>query len=198
MALTKDEFKEKLENAIDVQIAHLLQSKPANEKFLNYVDTMTISSRIDGVFLPVLGTVPAQIKAAHQLPSALLQPDRDQVSKILKDVISLIGLGGGAAMIVSAILTGMGAGAGVIATITAFFLGVSTTGPLFLAISGAVVAALSVYILTVTSSPLKATMLYQKSLKAGISSAIEGLWDETWKDEKKYGDVLSTVVTLER
>ena len=97
-------------------------------------------------------------------PSAL---EREQLIK------GAFGIGGGAAGIGGA----LGWGAGVIASVSAFFVGTSLAGPAGWAISGITLAGIAAYFAT-TSNEAKDTERFLNVLKSSTGRAVEVIWPE--------------------
>jgi hypothetical protein len=115
---------------------------------------------------------------------AVLAPGLEQKKQLVKKMGAVAG--GGAAG-VAAILAGLagifGWGAGVVASIHAFFFGVSLAGPIALIASGVVVAAIAGYWALTSDDRTNSSRAY-RALQSGCANAVDAIWAE-------YGDALA-------
>lgn len=170
-------FKVALVCTIDVKYAELMRGKGDADKFLTYVDGQTLTVAVRNIFRSALNSIPPQIEAACNLSDAILSPTADERIHRLK---AAIGIGGGAAgigMIIAAVGSALGWGAGIVATVSAFFVGTSMAGPLGWGISGLAVAGIAAYFAT-SSNKNTDTERFLKVLKNSTSRAVDVIWPE--------------------
>lgn len=170
---------------IDNKVTALLAQKPDDKKFLEFHDMELLCDFAENIWATQCGCVPQQIKGVSAVAKAVLDPDWTRKVSLCKDALALLGGVGGVAAIIGAIGTALGLGAGVIATITAFFVGISWTGPLAVAALGAVAVALAGYL---AFNDIPAQMMSERALRAlkdGTKESLPEVWKEygsKWKD----------------
>lgn len=170
-------FNAALGSTIDVKFAEVMNGKADPNKFLTFVDSQILTATVRNVFRSALDTIPPQIEAACKLSEAILAPSALEREQLIK---SAVGVGGGAAgigMIIAGIGGALGWGAGVIASVSAFFVGTSLAGPVGWAIAGITLAGIAAYFAT-TSSEAKDTERFLIVLKSSTSRAVEAIWPE--------------------
>lgn len=169
-------FKSALDSTIDVKYAEIMSSK-ADDKFLTFVDSQILTASVRNVFKIALDAVPPQIEAACKLSEAILAPSALEREQLIK---SAVGIGGGAAgigMIIAGVGSALGWGAGIIASVSAFFVGTSLAGPAGWAIAGVTLAGIAAYFAT-TSNKTTDTERFLNVLKSSTSRAVEVIWPE--------------------
>lgn len=170
-------FQSALDSTIDIKFAEIIKTKPEKENFLNFIDSQIMTASVRNVFKNALGAVPPQIEAACKLSEAILAPSALEREQLIK---SAVGIGGGAAgvgMIIAGVGGALGWGAGVIASVSAFFVGTSLAGPAGWAIAGITLAGIAAYFAT-TSNQMKDTERFLNVLKSSCSRAVEAIWPE--------------------
>lgn len=170
-------FNAALGSTIDVKFAEIMNGKTVENKFLNYVDSQILTATVRNVFKNALDVVPPQVEAACKMSEAILAPSALEREQLIK---SAVGIGGGAAgigMIIAGIGGALGWGAGVIASVSAFFVGTSLAGPAGWAIAGITLAGIAAYFAT-TSNETKDTERFMNVLKSSTERAVEAIWPE--------------------
>lgn len=170
-------FNSALESTIDVKFAEIMSSKADTDNFLTFIDSRILTASVRNVFKNALDAVPPQIEAACKLSEAILAPSAQEREQLLK---SAVGIGGGAAgigMIIAGVGGALGWGAGIIASVSAFFVGTSLAGPAGWAIAGITLAGIAAYFAT-TSNEAKNTERFLNVLKSSTSRAVEAIWAE--------------------
>lgn len=170
-------FNAALGSTIDVKFAEVMSGKTDSNKFLTYVDSQILTATVRNVFKNALGVVPPQVEAACKMSEAILAPSALEREQLIK---SAVGIGGGAAgigMIIAGIGGALGWGAGVIASVSAFFVGTSMAGPVGWAIAGITLAGTAAYFAT-TSNQTKDTERFMNVLKSSTGRAVEAIWPE--------------------
>jgi hypothetical protein len=175
--LSRVHFNSALDSTIDVKFAEIMNSKADTDKFLTFVDSQILTASVRNVFKNALDAVPPQIEAACKLSEAILAPSALEREQLIKGAV---GIGGGAAgigMIIAGIGGALGWGAGVIASVSAFFVGTSLAGPGGWAIAGIALAGIAAYFAT-TSNEAKDTERFLNVLKSSTGRAVEAIWPE--------------------
>jgi hypothetical protein len=170
-------FNSALGSTIDVKFAEVMSGKTDANKFLTYVDSQILTATVRNVFKNALGVVPPQVEAACKMSEAILAPSALEREQLIK---SAVGIGGGAAgigMIIAGIGGALGWGAGVIASVSAFFVGTSIAGPVGWAIAGITLAGTAAYFAT-TSNETKDTERFMNVLKSSTGRSVEAIWPE--------------------
>jgi hypothetical protein len=175
--LSRARFFSALESTIDVKFSEIMSNKGETSKFLTFVDSQIMSASVRNVFKNALDVVPPQIEAACKLSEAILAPSAQEREQLIK---SAVGIGGGAAgigMIITGIGGALGWGAGILASVSAFFVGTSIAGPAGWAIAGITLAGIAAYFAT-TSNQAKDTERFLSVLKSSTNRAVEAIWPE--------------------
>lgn len=170
-------FKAALDSTIDVKFAEVMNGKANGDKFLTFTDSQIFTASVRNVLKNALDAVPPQIEAACKLSEAILAPSATEREQLIK---SAVGIGGGAAgigMIIAGVGSALGWGAGVIASVSAFFVGTSLAGPAGWAIAGITLAGIAAYFAT-TSNHATDTERFLNVLKSSTSRAVEAIWPE--------------------
>lgn len=170
-------FKSALDSTIDVKFAEVMSGKTDGEKFLTFIDSQILTASVRNVFKNALDAVPPQIEAACKLSEVILAPSATEREQLIK---SAVGIGGGAAgigMIIAGVGSALGWGAGIIASVSAFFVGTSLAGPAGWAIAGITLAGIAAYFAT-TSNHATDTERFLNVLKSSTSRAVDAIWSE--------------------
>lgn len=168
-------FKAALESTIDVKFAEIMRGKTDTEKFLTYVDGQVLTASVRNIFKSALSVTPPQIEAACTLSEAIIAPSSEERERLIK---MAVGTGGGAAgigMIIAGVGGALGWGAGVVASVSAFFVGTSLAGPIGWAIAGVTLAGVAAYFAT-TSNKHTDTERFLNVLKKSNSRAVDAIW----------------------
>lgn len=170
-------FNSAMDSTIDLKFSEIINSKADTNKSLTFVDGQILTASVRNVFRNALDVVPPQIEAACKLSEAILAPSALEREQLVK---SAVGIGGGAAgigMIISGIGGALGWGSGIVASVSAFFVGTSLAGPAGWAIAGITLAGIAAYFAT-TSNQAKDTERFLDVLKSSIARAVEAIWPE--------------------
>lgn len=175
--MDKDQFKASLDSSIDAKFASIMSTKTSKDRYLNYVDALTLTTMVRNVFNNRLGKTPPEVEAACRLSEAVLAPTARERENHIKAAIAA---GGGAAAI-AMVLTGIGAilgwGAGIISAIAAFFTGTSILGPIGWIAGGLAIAGVAGYF-ALTGNPQKDTERFLAVLKSSSGQALNAIWEE--------------------
>lgn len=170
-------FNAALGSTIDVKFAEIMTGKADANKYLTFVDSQILTATVCNVFKNALDAVPPQVEAACKLSDAILAPSALERVQLIK---SAVGIGGGAAgigMILAGIGGALGWGAGIIASVSAFFVGTSLAGPAGCALAGITLVGIAAYF-SITSNEAKDTERFMNVLKSSASRAVEAIWPE--------------------
>lgn len=178
-----DKFKAVLESTIDLKFAEVLQSKSDADKYLNYFEAQILTTAVRNIFKTILTLTPPQVDAACMLSEAILAPSVQKKQDQLKAAIGLAGGTAGIGMVITGIGVALGWGAGIVASVTAVFVGTSFAGPAGLILAGVMAAGIAGYFAT-TSNKHTDTERFVKVLKSSTSKAVEAIWAE-------HGEALS-------
>jgi hypothetical protein len=180
----KDKFKCRLNNTIKAKFSELMQARPdSTAKGINYIEAQTLTTCVRNIFINRLGIVPPQVETACLMSEAVVAPDKISQMELIK---AAIGIGGGAAgigIVIAAIGTALGWGAGVIASVTAFFVGTAIGGPVLWAVAGVIIAGIASYYAFLGSNA-ELTQRFLNTLEKSTQSAVDVIWPE-------YGEKLS-------
>ncbi|MBC2596134.1 hypothetical protein H5P28_17840 [Ruficoccus amylovorans] len=178
-----DEFKALLESTLDAKFAQIMSDKPAKERFLRYVDGITLTTAVRNIFKHKLKVTPPQVEAACKLSEAVLAPSGRERENLIKAAVGVGGGAAGIAMVIGGIGAALGWGAGAVAATTAFFMGSSIAGPVGWISTGIAIAAVAGYFV-LTGSPQKDTERFMRVPKNSVNQAVEAIWPQ-------YGEALS-------
>ncbi len=179
-------FKAALESTIDLKFAELMQVKQSEDKFLSYIDAQILTASVRNIFKTPLKTTPPQVEAACGLSEAILAPSTQERKNLIKAAIGLAGGTAGIGLVIGGVGAALGWGAGILATVTAVFVGSSFTGPMGWALAGVSLAAIAGYFAT-TSNKQVDTERFLRVLKSSTSKAVDAIWPE-------HGETLSEVI----
>ena len=182
-------FKSSLDSNIDVKFAEIMQRKTAGNEFLTYVDGQILTAGVRNVFKNSLKITPPQIEAACNLSDAVLAPTAAEKKRLIKTALGGGGAMAGIGMIIGGVGAALGWGAGMVAGVTAFFVGGHVLGPVMWVTSGVAIAAIAGYFMT-TSDNFKDTERFLKVLKNATANAVDAIWSE-------HGETLSKLVKRE-
>lgn len=175
--MNADEFKAKLEGTIDAKFAEIIANKDENSRFLDFVDGKTLTTAVRNIFKNRLKSTPPQIEAACLLSEAVLAPSVRERQQLVRAAIAIGGGTAGIAMIIVGIGAALGWGSGVVASVIAWFVGISMTGPIAWIAGGAAVAAIAGY-LSITNNPQKNTERFIRVLKNSTAKGVDAIWDQ--------------------
>lgn len=175
--MNNEEYKGLLESTIDAKFAEIMNGKVANERFLTYVDAVTLTTSVRNIFKNKLKITPPQVEAACKLSEAVLAPSGKERENLIRAAVGIGGGTAGIAMIIGGIGAALGWGAGVIAAVVAFFAGSSIAGPIGWITAGVAIAAIAGYF-ALTGSPQKDTERFMRVLKSSTSQAVDAIWPQ--------------------
>lgn len=182
--MTSDEFKATLESTIDAKFAEIMKSKAEADRHLTYIDAVTLTTAVRNIFKHKLRVTPPQVEAACKLSEAVLAPTSAERQNLIKAAVGAAGGAAGIAMIIGGIGAALGWGAGVIATVTAFFVGSAIAGPAAWIVAGVAIAAIAGYF-AFTGNKHTDTERFMSVLKNSSSQAVDAIWSQYESDLSK-------------
>ena len=172
----RENFKRDLAYTIDCCFCNEM-SKSTDGK-LSYAGAQSIFANVRTLFKERTGVIPAEVEKACLLSEAIIAPSRKAKIQLLK---AAGGIGGSTTCIVaiiSQIGIILGWGKGVIAAVTAFFVGTSFTAQyITIGIAAGVMVGLAIYFRG-SGSDAKRTEKFLKALKRSCCAAVDAIWDE--------------------
>jgi len=171
------QFNSALASTIDVKFAELMSGKTDAKRFLTYVDSQILTATVRNVFNNALDTVPPQVEAACRLSEAILAPSALERERLIKGAVGIGGSAAGIGMIIAGIGGALGWGAGIVASVSAFFVGTSVAGPAGWMIAGITLAGVAAYF-AATSNEAKDTERFMGVLKSSVDRAVESICPE--------------------
>lgn len=179
----KDKFKTRLNNTIQVKFSELMKNRAEGERAIDFIEAKTLTTTVRNIFINRLGIVPPQVETACLMSEAVVAPDKIAQWELIK---AALGIGGGVAgigIVIAAVGTALGWGAGVITAVTAFFVGISPTGPIAWGIIGLTITGIATYY-AFSGSKMELTQRFLDTLEKSTQSAVDIIWPE-------YGEKLS-------
>lgn len=169
-------FRTKLLFAVDHAIDMRMACKQDGE-FFAYEDAHDICSRVRMFFNKVLGFVPPEIEGSCLIGETLVAPGMLEKIELLKKALMVLGPLSGTGMIIGGIGLILGWGSGIIAAITAWFTGISLTGPLALIFGGIGVATIATYF---AFSDDKSTYAckFRDIMRKSLAESIHLIWNQ--------------------
>lgn len=130
--MTLDQITVGMEQLINAKASEILSSKPQDQHYLNWRDMQEVCLVVKSACVKQFNEVPQGVEMACYLAEAVLAPDKKAKLKLMKQVISLTSGTTGIAIILAGVGAALGWGAGIVTTVTAFFIGTSMLGPTLL------------------------------------------------------------------
>ena len=153
-----------------------------SQKNKDEVFTLTDAGNITTALLAVVkedyGKIPPQFKAACDLSLAIVAPSQIEKVKYIKSAVGVAGGVAGIGMVISALGTALGWGAGVLASIKAFFVGVSLAGPIAMATLGLAITGIATYFAFSKSDNVTLAQKFREALVKQTEKAVEVTWNK--------------------
>ena len=176
--MTKDEFKTKLNATIAAKTAEILESKPADQKYLGFFDAKVLTEMVRNIFRSKLETVPPIVEQACLLSEVILAPSTMEKAKLLRAVIAIGGGAAGLVLVLTAVGTALGWGAGVFHIIWFWLAGGTIGGPIMWGASGLAMIAICGYF-ALSGNPQKDSQRFLNALNGSLDKAIDAIWEGT-------------------
>lgn len=169
-------FRTKFLFAVDQAINLRMACKKA-EEFFSYEDAHDVCSRVRLFFTNALGFVPPEIEGSCLLGETLVAPTMIEKMDLLKKAVSVLGPLAGIGMIIGGVGMILGWGTGVIAAITAYFTGISLTGPLALIFGGIGIATITTYFAFKDDKSTYGAN-FREVMRKTLTDSIHLIWDK--------------------
>lgn len=182
--MTRDEFKASLESTVDAKFAEIMKTKAPQDKYLTYVDALTLTAAVRNIFKHKLRVTPPQVEAACKLSETVLAPSTVEQQNLIKAAFSIAGGAAGIAMIIGGVGAALGWGAGIVAIVTAFFVGSHIAGPIGWSVAGAAIVAIAGYF-ALTGNVQRDTERFMAVLKNTTAQAVDAIWPQYEADLEK-------------
>lgn len=179
-------FRTKFLFAVDSAIDSRMSTK-SNGDFFMYEDAHDVCSRIRMFFTKAIDFVPPEIEGSCLIGETLVASTMLEKVELLKKAVAVLGPVTGIGMIIGGVGMVLGWGTGVIAAISAFFCGVSLTGPLALIVGGIGVATIATYFAFKDDKSTYGAK-FREVMRKSMTDSIHLIWD-------KYGSKLASAQT---
>lgn len=171
--MTLDQITVNMDMIIQNEISEILSTKPQDQQYLNYLDMRQVCSTVKRYCIDSIGEIPKEVEMACCLAEAVLAPDKKQ---LIKQAVSLASGAGGVACILAGVGSALGWGTGVLAAITAFFVGTSVTIPLIAITGGLALSVVAGYFMFHNDAPTLSNKAI-KALSKGVEKALAAYWE---------------------
>lgn len=178
--MTLDQITVGMEQLINAKASEILSAKPQDQQYLNWRDMQEVCLVVKSACVKQFNEVPQGVEMACYFAEAVLAPDKKAKLKLMKQVISLTSGTTGIAIILAGVGAALGWGAGIVTTVTAFFLGTSMLGPIAAMAGGAILAVIAGYFIFDNDAPT----LSNKAIDA-LRKGLRGALAEYWKEHGK-------------
>ena len=168
-------FRTKFLFAVDHAIDLRMANKPKGE-FFSYEDAHDVCSRVRMFFTKALGFVPPEVEGSCLIGETLVAPTMLDKIDLLKKAVAVLGPVAGIGMIIGGVGMILGWGAGVIAAITAYFTGISLTGPLALIFGGIGIATIATYFALKDDKSTYGAK-FREIMRKSLADSIHLIWD---------------------
>ena len=173
--MTLDQITVGMEQLINA--SEILSSKPQDQQYLNWRDMQEVCLVVKSACVKQFNEVPQGVEMTCYLAEAVLAPDKKAKLKLMKQVISLTSGTTGIAIILAGVGAALGWGAGIVTTVTAFFIGTSILGPIAAMAGGAMLAVIAGYFIFDNDAPTLSNKAVD-ALRKGLRGALAEYWKE--------------------
>lgn len=174
--MTLDQITVNMDMIIQNEISGILSTKPQDRQYLNYLDMRQVCSTVKRYCIDSMGEIPQEVEMACCLAEAVLAPDKKDKKQLVKQAVSLASGAGGVTCIVAGIGGVLGWGTGVLAAVTAFFIGTSLTIPVIAITGGLVLSGIAGYFMFHDDAPTLSNKAI-KALSKGVEKALTAYWE---------------------
>lgn len=176
--MTLDQITVGIEQLINAKASEILSTKPQDQQYLNWRDMQEVCLVVKSACVKQFNEVPQGVEMACYFAETVLAPDKKAKLKLIKQVISLTSGTAGITLILAGVGAASGWGAGIVTTVTAFFLGTSLLGgPLAAMMGGAVLAVIAGYFIFDNDAPTLSNKALD-ALRKGLRGALTEYWNE--------------------
>ena len=175
--LTCTDLQTKYSSLIRKCVTTIMERKSQGEVF-----TLSDGEKIVEALLAVVkkdyNKIPPEFKAACDLSLAIIAPSALEKTRYIKSAVGVAGGMAGIGSVLGALSMVMGWGAGVLAAIKAFFIGVSLTGPIALAVGGLTIAGIATYFAFAKDDNATLAQKFNEALVKQTEKAVETTWNQ--------------------
>ncbi len=171
----RENFKRDLVHTIDCCFCNEMNKSPDGK--LSYAGAQNILANVRIVFKERTGVIPAEVEKACLFCEAIVAPSRKAKIKLLKAAGGTVCSTACIVTIIAQIGIILGWGKGVIAAVTAFFIGTSFTAQYIAIGIAAAVTGLAIYFM-VSGNDAERSEKFLKALKGSCCAAVDSVWDE--------------------
>ena len=173
--MTSEEEKQLFKNRLCGAISEKCTELTCSNGKITYNDGKNIVHFVHMVFLDYINFVPKEVVAACDLSLAFIAPTLKEKKKLIKNVATTMGGAAGLVAIITGIGIALGWGAGVVAAVTAWFMGGPMLGPIFWIFGGASLAAIAGYFYF-SNDDAKEAERFERVLNSSLDKAIDEIW----------------------
>lgn len=155
-----------------------IMSRKSKDDVFTLTDASNITEALLATVINDYGEIPPVFKAACDLSLAIVAPSQIEKIKHIKSAVGVAGGVSGIGMVISALGTVLSWGAGVIASIKAFFVGVSLAGPIAIATLGLATIGIATYFAFSKDDNATLAQKFKESLVKQTEKAVEATWEQ--------------------
>ena len=175
--LTCTDLQTKYASLIRKSVTTIMERKSQGDVF-----TLSDGEKIVTALLSVVkkdyNKIPPELKVACDLSLAIIAPSTLEKTRYIKSAVGVAGGVAGIGSVLGALSMVMGWGAGVLAAIKAFFIGVSLTGPIALAVGGLTIAGIATYFAFAKDDNATLAQKFSEALVKQTEKAVESTWNQ--------------------
>ena len=175
--ITCSDLQTKYASIIRKSFTTIMDNKSQNDVF-TLSDGENIVTALLAVVKKDYNKIPPEIKVACDLSLAIIAPSTLEKTRYIKSAVGVAGGMAGIGSVLGAVSMVMGWGAGVLAAIKAFFIGVSLTGPIALAVGGLTIAGIATYFAFKKEDDATRAQKFKEALIKQTEKAVETTWNQ--------------------
>ena len=175
--ITCSDLQTKYASIIRKSFTTIMDNKSQNDVF-TLSDGENIVTALLAVVKKDYNKIPPEIKVACDLSLAIIAPSTLEKTRYIKSAVGVAGGMAGIGSVLGALSMVMGWGAGVLAAIKAFFIGVSLTGPIALAVGGLTIAGIATYFAFKKEDDATRAQKFKEALIKQTEKAVETTWNQ--------------------
>ena len=171
------EYKEFFKSRLKIAISNSCKELTSEVHKISYNDGKNIINKVRSIFIEYMGFTPKEIDGACNMALIFIAPSMKEKKVLIKRIVISVGTTSALAAIITGIGLALGWGAGAIATVIAYFTGVSLLGPIAWITAGTLIAVLAGYFYFSSSDATEAEQ-FEQALTGGIDKAIDEIWNQ--------------------
>ncbi len=175
--LSCSDLQTKYASIIRKSFTTIMDNKSQNDVF-TLSDGENIVTALLAVVKKDYNKIPPEIKVACDLSLAIIAPSTLEKTRYIKSAVGVAGGLTGIGSVLGALSMVMGWGAGVLAAVKAFFIGVSLTGPIALAVGGLTIAGIATYFAFKKEDDATRAQKFKEALIKQTEKAVETTWNQ--------------------